>query len=116
MARPRKLTRDQMLREMTSRWAPFPNVQSHLGAYDYFSQTVSLDSVSTDKFAAAFRDRDFYARLEVFPLLIHEMQHFTDHTSTVWGRNLLVRLFNVYAARMSGSLDEFWRIPDMMRE
>lgn len=116
MARPRQLTRDQMLREMTSRWAPFPNVQSHLGAYDYFSQTVSLDSVPADRFAAAFRDREFYARLEVYPLLIHEMQHFADHVSTVWGRNLLVRLFNVYAARMSGSLDEFWRIPEMMRE
>jgi hypothetical protein len=116
MPQPRKLTRDKMFREMTSRWAPFPNVDGPLGAYDYFSQTVSLGSVNADRFAAAFRDRDFHARLEVFPLLIHELQHFADHVSTVWGRNLLVRLFNVYTARMSGALNEYWRIPEMMRE
>jgi hypothetical protein len=105
-----------MFEEMTSRWSPFPNTDKTLGAYDYFSQTIRLNSVDGAKLKAALEQHDFPARLEVIPLLTHEMQHFVDHTASIWGRDLLVRLFDVYAVRQQGALAEFWRIPEMMRE
>jgi hypothetical protein len=105
-----------MFEEMTSRWSPFPNTDKTLGAYDYFSQTIRLNSVDEAKLEAALRHQNFPACLEVIPLLTHEMQHLVDHTTSVWGRDLLVRLFDVYAVRSQGKLAEFWRIPEMMRE
>ena len=93
-----------MFDEITSRWTPFPNTDRTLGAYDYFSQTISLDSVDVPKLEAAFKEKHFPARLEIVPLLTHEMQHFVDHTTSLWGRDLLVRLFDVYAIRSQGNL------------
>ncbi len=104
-----------MLAEMTGRWKPFPSTNT-LGSYDYFGQTIDLRSVDRNELGAAFGKKEFPAQLKVIPLLVHEVQHFSDHTSTVWGRDLLVRLFEVYAIRTSGSLAGYEQIPRMMRE
>ncbi len=111
----RSLSPREMLAEMTGRWRPFPSTNA-LGSYDYFGQNIDLRSVDRDEFNAAFGKREFPAQLKVIPLLVHETQHFADHTSTVWGRDLLIRLFEVYAVRTSNSLDGYDRIPQMMRE
>jgi hypothetical protein len=44
-----------MFKEMTSRWGPFPNTDAALGAYDYFRQTICLNSVDGAKLEAAHR-------------------------------------------------------------
>lgn len=115
MARRRELSVAEKFKELTSRWTPFPNTNPADGEYDYFSQTIRLNAIDLATMEAARRG-DFAARLKLFPLLAHEMQHLADHTSSLWGRDLLVRLFDVYAVRWGGNLDEFGRILTLMRE
>lgn len=105
-----------MINEMTTRWQPFPSTNGALGSYEYFGQTIELRSVDPNDLVAALGKQDFPAQLKVLPLLVHEVQHLADHTSTVWGRDLLLRLFEVYAVRTSNSLEGYERIPQMMRE
>jgi len=40
----------------------------------------------------------------------HEMAHWIDHISTLWGHNSLLLLYNALNARATKNLNEFWRI------
>lgn len=115
MARPQKLSIQEMFKEMTGRWSPFPNINAADGAYDYFSQSINLMAVDAATVKSALQDNHYPAMLSVVPLLAHELQHFADHTSSVWGREMLVEMFGVFQARISGDTGKYVCVPPFMR-
>jgi hypothetical protein len=93
----------------------FPNTTT-LAAYYHTEQVVELSSVQEKDFDSAISKSDPHLVLKVVPLLIHELQHWFDHTSTVWGQRRLVSAFNAIHARSSNIASEFWRIASHLRE
>lgn len=94
----------------------FPNNPvTDLGSYTYTSQTIALNKVSPTLFELAVAKRDPSARFRVLPVLAHEVTHWLDHTSTLWGQGQLVQMFNAINARARDDEFHFYEILDFER-
>lgn len=99
-----------------------------LGSFDFFTTIVSLDSVDSNQigaiaeivsdYDAAFKFKsgeltsDLYkALVKVIPLAVHELTHFLDSTSTIWGLRHLVKLNSAYSSdiALGGTEEDFYR-------
>ncbi|MEJ1406726.1 MAG: hypothetical protein RPU62_07035 [Candidatus Sedimenticola sp. (ex Thyasira tokunagai)] len=74
------------------------------GSYDYFSQVLILSSLEHEDIEMMRKENEAMTSLEkyaayrkVFPLLAHEQAHWVDHTSTLWGIELLEKSFEALA-------------------
>lgn len=88
----------------------FPNTET-LGFYEPLAQTVHLnkyDSTTIDRAKAS--DNFLVAARDFLRLTAHEMTHWLDHTSTLWGQSLLVEMHNALNAWASDTEGEFWRV------
>jgi hypothetical protein len=93
-----------------------------LGSFDFYTHIVSLDAVESTQFDAlaqdaAFSDSELPLSLEEFhsldsvlPLLAHELTHFIDATSTIWGMRHLSLLDAAYSAMVRGEEPQFFKI------
>jgi hypothetical protein len=95
------------------RWNHFPNTVE--GRYNQLSQTIDLEVVSSSDFVEAVRSNDAAKKRRVLPLLWHELRHWIDHTSTVWGQEDLVAAYDAFAARSSNDETRFHKIVDYVR-
>lgn len=88
----------------------FPNTIVR-ASYDTFSQIINLSSYDQAQFIASMgqapNTEDRIERLSVFR---HEVAHWLDHISTLWGHRNLLMLHNALNARATNDLQEFWRI------
>jgi hypothetical protein len=107
-------SRVEKVKLLTDLWKAFPNLTT-LGSYEHFSQTIHLASVTPEEFRAAFGARDFAARRKVVPLLYHELTHWVDHVTTLWGMEYLVAQFNAINARRNETETELWRAVELMK-
>lgn len=92
------------LRETRRRWNCFSKVDQ-LGAFDFFTYTVSLDAINSEGMSKAnqFMIRlatnprwltldEFHSIDSSFSLAVHEYTHFVDASSTLWGLRHLTLL------------------------
>ncbi len=96
----------------TKKWNLFSPVDI-LGAFDFYTSIISLDSVSENDILALLSSFDIankstielmkninlsqYEKLsKILPLAIHEYTHFIDATSTLWGLNHLNLMNEAY--------------------
>jgi hypothetical protein len=104
----------ELVKELAKHARRFPNV-GLAGHYDPFTQVVVLDSIE-EKHLNLIRDTDDYTTKKSYlPLLMHEIRHWFDHISTVWGRQQIVAMYNAMNARKNDKPQEFHRIPAAMR-
>ncbi|MEZ6165360.1 MAG: hypothetical protein R3B67_13105 [Phycisphaerales bacterium] len=96
-----------------SRWRIFPATTT-LGFYDSFAQYIELSAVSSVELREAI-DGDALAAIKCLPLLAHELQHWADHLSTLWGRQRLIRSLEAMDSRRSNDPEVFWKITDYLR-
>lgn len=111
-----------IIRQRTKTWKLFPNL-STLGIYDFFSQTVVAESIDFNAFNKAMRILKtknekfdclgYHDINKVFSVIIHELTHWLDHTSTVWGQQNLALLFNAFNSRENNNPYDFWRITEV---
>lgn len=95
----------KMFAELQERWGMFPN-QSTLGSYDYFTQSVRLDSVRPDHWHSLegqpFGALETSQGLKKFvPVSQHEYAHWLDMNCTLYGLRIMRELslsyqFNPY--------------------
>lgn len=109
-----RATRAEKVRLLTNQWRAFPNLTT-LACYEYFSQTIHLSSVTHDEFQAAVGQRDLTTRKKVIPLFRHELTHWVDHITTLWGIEFLVTLFNAINVRRRETESELWRVVELAR-
>jgi hypothetical protein len=102
-------------RHKTKKWNCFAATDT-LGAFDFYTSIVSLDSLAPTDVAIAQQkileitqkkdngldakfDTDAYRQVtKVFPLAAHEYTHFIDTTSTLWGFRHLRMMKEAYEA------------------
>ncbi len=82
-------------------------------AYNLVDQTIRLFDTTSTRWAACADDA--IARLDVYPTLGHEVRHWLDHVTTLWGQKNLVILFNAMNARALNDPAGFWRVIDAIR-
>jgi hypothetical protein len=97
-----------------SDWRVFPAMTT-VGFYDSFAQYIELSTVSSDELRIALAGTDPTIGVRVLPLLVHELQHWGDHLSTLAGRARLVRAIEAMEARVADDPTQFWRIIDYLR-
>jgi hypothetical protein len=95
------------------RWNHFPN--SVEGRYNQLSQTIDLEIVSSTEFTEAVRSSDVSKKRRVLPLLWHELRHWIDHTSTVWGQQDLAAAYAAIDARSGTDETKLHKIVDYLR-
>ncbi len=79
-------------------------------SYDPFYLTIFLDSIKLEQFKAIDFSQMTVDNYKVVSLIRHELAHWIDHISTLWGQKNLVLLFNAMNAWANGNEAEFWRI------
>lgn len=89
----------------------FPNNNATLAYYDPFSQLINLCFIDQVKFEnyqnkRIINEDSLYAN----SIYAHELTHWFDHNSSIWGQENLVLLYNAINARLTNNTNEFWRI------
>jgi hypothetical protein len=87
------------------------------GQYDPLSQAVTVltaDSEALERWVAS--PNFYYAASEYLITGVHELTHWLDHTSTLWGQSLLVAIHNGWTVWHGQREEEFWRIVALHRE
>lgn len=72
-----------------------------LGSFDFFTCIVCLDSIDSTtfkEFTTAKSTKSYLGLSKVIPLAVHELTHFIDSTSTVWGMNHLYKMNEAYCS------------------
>jgi hypothetical protein len=104
----------------------FANLEA-IGSYDDFSQMVVLDYLDEESFLQlleSFRsnnkgDRNaqkvalqanYESAVRFYSTCVHELTHWLDHTSTLWGQKQLVLIYNAINAWTNQNEQEFYRI------
>jgi hypothetical protein len=103
------------LNSLGERRGAFPNLEV-IGKYEFFTQSIETPKIELAEFKVAYEDMDFETRFRVLPVLAHELTHWLDHTTTLWGRNSLVRLYSAMNAHAIQEPTEFWRIMPALSE
>lgn len=87
----------------------FPNTKT-IASYDTFNQFINLSSFDFDEFQEARKKPNTEQSIYQLSVFRHELAHWIDHISTLWGNNNLLQLFNSLNARATNSINDFWRI------
>lgn len=86
-----------------------------LGSFDFFNCMICLDSVDNSRFeeykTALVSNNNYPVLLKIMPLAVHEITHFIDCTSTVWGMNYLMKMNEAYCSNNTtdGAEYEFYK-------
>ena len=106
----------QKIQKILSNWHGFPNLTAD-GKYEFLTQTVVANSVESQHLIN-FRQnpKDSYLLRKIYNVFVHEITHWLDHTSTLWGQNNLVTIYNAFNAFESQKEDELWRVIQLFSE
>lgn len=72
----------------------FPNIKENVAEMRPHSQTIHLHYISRKSISDALHRKDFIFLANTCPTIAHEMTHWVDLISTVWGQEYLISLFD----------------------
>ena len=94
----------------------FPNAET-VAYYNSFGQYISLSKYdakdSLEKLKKGIKD-DY--TIELVCTLNHELQHWKDHVSTIWGLDSLIKIYNALNCKLINNEKDFWRINTLMKD
>jgi hypothetical protein len=116
----------QKLRYHAKNSGIFANLEA-IGSYDDFSQTVALNYLDEESFLRllesfqsytkgdetaqkAARQASYDSSTKFYSTCVHELTHWLDHTSTLWGQRQLILIYNAINAWTNQNEQEFYRI------
>lgn len=106
----------QAIQKILSNWYGFPNLTAE-GRYEFLTQTVFANSIESQHLLDLRQDPENPSLLrKIWKVFIHEITHWLDHTSTLWGQSNLVTVFNAFNAFEREREEELWRIIQLFSE
>lgn len=93
----------------------FPNVGT-LGRYSAGSQAVTVQLTDLSGYEAMRRDANPLGSWRFFSVCLHELTHWLDHVSTLWGQRNIVDYHNAFNAWSNQDPGEFWRLMHLQTE
>jgi hypothetical protein len=99
------------MKELQRNFRVFPNLETE-AKYDYMTQTIMIDSISSDDISLEKikNESNNETIIKAVSIACHELTHWLDHVSTLWGQNSIVFLANAIAARAEDKEEDFWKI------
>lgn len=94
----------KLRKQINHRLSVFPNVKVEAW-YDSITQIIHLNSV----------ERSESEQPRTLRLLSHEVQHWLDHVSTLWGQRSLLRIFAALETYLNMNESSFWRLRSLWR-
>lgn len=96
----------------------FPNLNRTVAYYDPANFSVVLNEISTEEFdrigKKGFKNLD-ERELEKLKTIHHEIRHYSDHISTLWGQRLLLKYSLALNARLEANEYDFANIIEYKR-
>lgn len=92
----------------------FPNT-STLAYYSPFGQHIVLNSIEQNQYENAIKDFYNPSNLPIIKTISHELRHWRDHHSTLWGINNLIDVYNAINARLLNNPDNFHYISKFIK-
>ena len=90
----------------------FPNTKV-LAFYDQFHQIIQINKHDFSEYRDIKLDKINEDNANKIALFEHELTHWIDHCSTLWGQKNVVKMFNAINAFANEDIDEFWRIKEL---
>lgn len=87
----------------------FPNT-TVAAYYDQIHQLINISKYDFSEFESVKLSNITEDNADKISLFEHELTHWIDHTSTLWGQKNIVLLFNAINAYANQDINEFWRI------
>lgn len=87
----------------------FPNT-SVVGYYDPISQAVNAPSVTVEQLKQFAESPNYFQLMGSWGTILHEVTHWCQHTSTLWGQLHLHALYRAFSARSSNDPSRFHEI------
>ncbi len=109
------MNKNKMIEKIIKNWRGFPNINT-AGHYDFLSQTVCANSLVKTDISNLIGNPDIQITRRFYGIIIHEITHWLDHTSTLWGQKFLIDIFNAFNVRNNENIDEFWRIQKLFSD
>jgi hypothetical protein len=78
--------------------------------YDQVHQLINISKYNYEDFKTVKLSNITKETAEKISLFEHELMHFIDHFSTLWGQQNITLLFNAINAYANQEIDDFWRI------
>lgn len=92
----------------------FPALSTH-AYYDQETFTIHIEKYTEAEFFQGKSDAIISLDIDKVSLVAHELTHFQDHISTLWGQALIVSFFNALNSRLNNKENDFWRIREYDR-
>lgn len=84
----------------------FPNT-STVAYYNSFGQYIVYNDIKKVDYESAIQDVSNPKNLKILQTISHELRHWRDHHTTLWGVKDLVDIFNAVNARISDNPENF---------
>ena len=92
----------------------FPNT-STAAYYSPFGQHIVLNKIEEKQYESAIKDFLNPSNLPIIKTISHELRHWRDHHTTLWGVNNLVDIYNAINARLLNRPENFHYISKFIR-
>jgi hypothetical protein len=90
-----------------------PNLAT-LGSYDLLSQGVTVSCVTADQLGAfATSAHPISAAKDYWSTATHELAHWLDHTSSLWGQSSVIQVYNALDAFVQQRESGFWKVIEL---
>ncbi|MBE9045561.1 hypothetical protein IQ255_14310 [Pleurocapsales cyanobacterium LEGE 10410] len=116
----------QKLNQKARRSGIFANLET-IGSYDDFSQIVCIDYLDKPGFLQLINgfksyktndsfetnkalQKNYELNTKFYSTCVHELTHWLDHTSTLWGQKQLIYIYNAINAWTNQKEKDFYRI------
>jgi len=125
MPRNRKQEAIETLKRQATNSGIFANLET-IGSYHDFSQIAFVDYLDESRFSALLNNfqsqlmqgqaaqtalqQNYESITRFYATCVHELTHWLDHTSTLWGQRQLVFIYNAINAWTNQDEQEFYRI------
>jgi len=92
----------------------FPNT-STVAYYSPFGQHIVLNSIEEKEYENAIKDFFNPSNLNTIKTISHELRHWRDHHTTLWGVNNLVDIYNAINARLINQPENFHYVASFIK-
>jgi len=92
----------------------FPNL-FEVGRYDHFSQCIALNFPRETFDRLGEEGETSKSTAQACSAMLHELTHWLQHTSTLWGQRMLAAWSNAISIRRRDTSEEYWRIAEYGR-
>lgn len=92
----------------------FPNT-STVAYYSPFGQYIVLNSIEQRQYEEALKDPYNLNNLNIIKTISHELRHWRDHHTTLWGINNLIDIYNAINVRLLNQPEDFHYISKFIK-